>query len=82
MVNDISGYSGFYKSRQYQNVRAKRNAGGLLVLVKDSLCDIVSVKKENIDCDEIMCLVLDNLKMSLHLFICYIPPEGAQVYGK
>jgi exonuclease III len=81
---DIAGYSNpIHSFRKYQNRRAKRSSGGLIVYIKNSIRKGVTLERNTIDC--IIWIKLDKVffNMDDNVFICftYIAPESSPVHN-
>lgn len=81
---DLTGYSNpIHSFRRFQNKRAKRASGGLLIYIKDSIRKGVKLMKN--DTDSIIWIKLDKnfFKTKSDRFIAtvYIPPENSPVHN-
>ena len=81
---DITGYSNpIHSFRKYQNRRAKRSSGGLIVYIKDFIRNGVKLIQNTIDC--IIWLKLDKNYFHIDddIYICftYIAPESSPVHN-
>ena len=68
--------------RRFQNRRAMRPSGGIIIYIKDSIRKGITVVRNNIDC--IVWLKLDKTFFNLesHIYLCatYISPESSPVH--
>ena len=77
---DIDGFSSpIHSFRKVQNRRARRNSGGIIIYIKDTIRNGVKLVKNDIDC--IVWIKLDKnyfkLEDDWYLAITYIPPENS-----
>ena len=79
-IKDTPGYIGYYKCRKLQSRKARRHSGGILVLIKNELCDKLSFSTIDIVCDDIIGLKMENDNTKMCLFVCYLPPDGSNIY--
>ena len=80
---DLKGYSNpIHSYHKVQNRRAKRNSGGIIIYIRDTLRKGVKLVKNEMDC--LVWIMLDktffNIECDWYLAVAYIPPENSNYH--
>ena len=79
----LNGYCNpIHSYRRVQNRRAKRNSGGIIIYIKDTIRPGIKLVKNEIDC--LVWIMLDknffHMENDWYLAITYIPPESSNYH--
>lgn len=78
---DLNGYSDpIHSYRHFQNRRAKRASGGIIIYIKDSVRRGIKLIKNDIDC--LLWLKVDknyfHIEEDIYIAVAYIAPENSR----